>query len=145
RNLTETEFNTIYEFLRCKFKNHSLLIISDDVGCKHYKTYTDKWNYEILFSKDYSPDFLGDANLLLRSEFYFALRGGGISSFAIYSNIPYMIICPIIHDISWKPGQYVPWQTKQQVLIEATILMPEIFNLTDQLIKNMGVKPIKHI
>lgn len=142
RNLTENEFILIHEFLRSRFKNHSLIIISDEIGCKHFKTFSERRNFKLLFSKDYSPNFLGDAKLILGSKFYFALRGGGISTFAIYSNIPYMIICPIIHDISWKPGQYVPWQTKQQVLIEGTTLLPEIFDLTDQLIKI--VKSLNH-
>ena len=86
RRTFSDEFQKIYIHLRERFPDHWILIISDEVGCQHYSSVATQLKInDLLFSKNYSSDFLGDGALIMLSDFFFCFRGGGIQGFPIYS------------------------------------------------------------
>ena len=67
-----------------------------------------------MFSKDYSNDFLGDAALVLNSEFFFAFRGGGMSEIAVMSRTPYECLDPIMNNDFWDRNNLSSWKGDSQ-------------------------------
>ena len=114
RNLTEEEFIQIYLALSKIFPNHKLLVVSDDIGCQYFSNIAIDNGFDILFSKEYSNSFLGDGTLILGSDFYYQLRGGGIGLFAIFSIIPYHITAPLIHESMWLDKKLTSFQNENQ-------------------------------
>ena len=109
------EFQKIYIHLRERFPDYQILIVSDESGCQHYSSVaTDLKIDDLLFSKDYSDDFLGDGALIMLSEFFFCFRGGGIMGFPIYSKIPFEIFAPIMDENMWDKNKITSWQTDEQ-------------------------------
>ncbi len=82
RNLTEKEFLKIIKELKSSFSDKDIMIISDKSGCEIAKKWSKNNNLNLLFSKDYSEDFLSDISLLAGSEFYFQYKGGGMGLIA---------------------------------------------------------------
>ena len=58
------------------------MIISDKTGCEIAKTWSKSNNLNLLFSKDFSENFLSDISLLAKSVFYFQFKGGGMGLIA---------------------------------------------------------------
>jgi len=115
RQTLRDEFLKSYTYLRTRFPGHQVMIISDVDGCEHYSTLAKDLDIaDLVFSKDYSSDFLGDAALLLNSDFFFFFRGGGIGLFAIHSRIPYEYFSPIMNDMMWDKKKFASWQGESQ-------------------------------
>jgi hypothetical protein len=142
RNLSEIDFIKISNFLESRFLGYYIMIVSDDIGCNYFSKIARKHNIDLLYSKDYSSTFLGDCALLYDSKFYFAFNGGGISVFPIFSLMPYLIITGSVHEVYWKPGKYVQWQTQQQAHIKDTDFNIEYLKIIDVIITN-GIKKIR--
>ena len=79
RLTTDEEFAAGYRAICQRFPGREVLVVSDEVGCTHYANTARSLDFDgLLFSKDVSTSFLGDCALILRSEFFFCYRGGGI-------------------------------------------------------------------
>lgn len=91
RNLSEKEFLKIISFLKNKYQNFPIFIISDSHGCKFFKKIANNHNLPLLFSKDYTSNFLEDGFLVLNSKFYFQFKGGGIHTFVEFSKTKFFI------------------------------------------------------
>ena len=91
RNLTKKEFLYLSKFLREKFIDHDILIVSDKIGCDYFKEISSELNFKIYFSKDFTNSYVEDGYLILLSDFYFQFKGGGIHPFAEFSMIDFYI------------------------------------------------------
>ena len=114
RNTNDQEFPIIIDKLKSLFPHHAIMVVSDSMGCSYFKAVAQKAGINLLYSKDYSPTFLGDGALLLGGEYHFELRGGGIGVFALFSNLPYEFIIPLVHEIEWREGKVTSWATEEQ-------------------------------
>ncbi len=116
RNLTTEEFLGIYKILRDCHPNHAILLVSDEVGCRHYSELIREHDLgRIVLSKDYSSTILGDAALILQSDLYCVLRGGGISCVALMSRLPYRCVLRTYFAQMWNDEQLTSWQGRTQV------------------------------
>jgi hypothetical protein len=111
RNLTVEEFLGVHEILRSRHPDHAILIVSDEAGCQHFlELAEDRALGRTVFSKDYSQSFLGDAALILGSDLYCVLRGGGMTVVPFMSRIPYRCALHIVHELMWSADQLTSWQ-----------------------------------
>ena len=115
RNTTEEEFLYICQILKGLFPSFDLMIVSDSFGCQYFKKLAREHNISCLFSKDYSAKFLGDAALVLGSEYHFALRGGGIDMFALFSQISYEIHMTFMNERAWSRSKANTWSSRNQL------------------------------
>lgn len=123
RNLTNDEFLKIYSRLVRRFPLARVMVVSDQDGCDHFREVAKNNGIECLFSKDYSDSFTGDAELILRSKFFYMLRGGGIGIVPMFSRLPYeMHFDPMFHGV-WSETACVSWATKDQVYSASTKLL----------------------
>ena len=92
-NNSELQIVEAYRFLKYNFPDHKILILSDNSGTNFAKEIASRYDLKIMFSKDIpgNSTYIDDANLILRSDFYFQFGGGGMSTIAFFSNIPYLI------------------------------------------------------
>lgn len=87
RNLTDDESMRVADYLQARFPDEAIMVVSDAVGCERYRAMFP----DLLYSKDYSRSFMGDCEIVLSSDFYFAQRGGGMSVVPMFSRLPYEI------------------------------------------------------
>ena len=120
RNIDEKTFNKIYNILNKLYHQHEILIISDEAGCNLVKGWSR--NYNLLFSKDFTNDFIGDISLILNSDFYFQFRGGGISLIPIFSNVPYLLIQDFAYINLPSKLQLTSYASKNQVVFNRNVL-----------------------
>ena len=113
--MPENEFISMYSQIRIKYPHHLVMIISDQVGCNHFRKLSDKHNLYTLFSKDFSQSFLGDAALILNSDCFFQLRGGGIAIIPMFSVMPYEITCPLGNEVMWSKSKVLSFQRESQL------------------------------
>jgi len=119
RNLTNEEFLEIHEIIRIRYPDYSILIVSDDAGCQHYSEVARANGLDqTVFSKDYSSSYLGDAALVLESDLYCALRGGGMSIVALMSRLPYRIANRIVHYERRNGQPFTSWQDQTQQFLD---------------------------
>jgi hypothetical protein len=115
-NLPVDEFLSTYRDLSDRFPEHSIVVISDEVGCTHYRQIAEAYSLSLLFCKDYSQSFLGDCALIVGGDYYFALRGGGITAVALFSRVSYGVISAVSHvEGMWSDGQITSWASSEQV------------------------------
>ncbi len=115
RQTTPGEFRKGYEYLRTRFPSRRILIVSDPIGCQHYSALAQELEIDdLLFSREYSTDLLGDAALIMKSEFFFFIRGGGICIFPILSRMPYEMSGPLGHETMWDRRRLTSWQEESQ-------------------------------
>ncbi len=114
RNLTKSDFYTIYETLKFKFSNHKIVIVSDFEGTKYFKKWAIEYNFEIYYSQDYCKDFTETSMLVLNSKFYFQYLGGGIGMIPILSKMPYLIIGVTQNEKMLNYDKLVFWSNKNQ-------------------------------
>ena len=117
RNISDTGFVYLHGKLRERFPNHAIMVVSDDIGCAHYSKIASSNRLECIFSKEFSSTLLGDGALILKSKFFFQLRGGGISVFAQFSKTPYECIQPLVHEVMWSSEKLVSWQLSSQLFV----------------------------
>jgi hypothetical protein len=120
RNIDRDSFDKIYFILRKYYNNYDIMIVSDKLGCDLAKDWGK--NYNLLYSKDYSNDFLGDVKLVLNSEFYFQFRGGGMGTIALFSKIPYLQICDIYYLYMYKKYRLTSYAFKNQIVFNRNVL-----------------------
>jgi hypothetical protein len=125
RNLTVDEFAPIYESLKSYFPKHKIMVVSDEIGCAHFKEVSMKNDLDLIFSKDFSKSFMGDAALIINSDYFFVLRSGGISAIPVFSKMPYGIIATPIHETIKYHRKMASWSTKEQIFISSGKGMPE--------------------
>jgi len=115
RQTTKDEFLYSYNYLRRRFPNHDIIIISDRLGCQHYSSLASILQIDdILFSKEYSFDFLGDAALIMNSDFFYWFRGGGVSQLGLVSRIPFEMLGPLMNEAMWNKRCLTSWQGDSQ-------------------------------
>ena len=115
RQTMRDEFLKSYTYLRNRFPNHNILVVSDSLGCQHYSSLaTDLQIKDLLFSKDYSPDFLGDAALAIHGDFFFWYRGGGMCIIPLISRMAYECHGPLMNETMWDKRRLTSWQGKSQ-------------------------------
>tara|TARA_A100001011_G_C13886489_1_gene665150 strand:- start:57 stop:668 length:612 start_codon:yes stop_codon:yes gene_type:complete len=90
RNIDTKNLIKTIKFLKRKFPEHEILIISDHNGCKEIDKINKKKKLNLKFSKKYSNSFVKDGNLILNSDFNVQYNGGGVSEFALFSDVPYL-------------------------------------------------------
>ena len=125
RNCNEDEFIRIYASLKTIYPDHLIMLVSDQIGCEYFKRLLNEHNLKLLFSKDFSNTFMGDVALILGSDYYFQLKGGGIGAAVIYSKIPYGMIYLLDHEKEWKKGRLAPWSTNKQIIKIGNIGIPD--------------------
>ena len=118
RQTYSREFSSIYEYLRRNFPKHSIVVVSDKIGCDHYAQLSESLNIDDLeFSKNYDTDFVSDAALVLSSDFFFSFRAGGIGQLALLSQVPFEIMSPVMNEIPWSNSSLTSWQTPEQSFV----------------------------
>jgi hypothetical protein len=118
RQTLEDEFVASYEYLKFRFPDHQIIIVSDSLGCDHYSALAVKLQItDLHFSKDYSRTFLGDAALVMASDFFYWFRGGGIGNIALLSNMPYEMLGPLMNAIMLEDNMISAWQEKWQKFV----------------------------
>ena len=116
RNLTNEEFLSIHEILRSRYPDHTILLVSDEVGCRHYSELIKEYGLDCtVLSKDYSTSILGDAALILGSDLYCVFRGGGISHVPLMSRLPYRCAFRTCYENMWSTEQLTSWQGRSQL------------------------------
>jgi hypothetical protein len=68
----------------------------------------------LLFSKDFTTDFLGDAALVMRSDFFFWFRAGGMCIIPVISKMPYECLGPLMNERMWDRKRLTSWQEDSQ-------------------------------
>lgn len=126
RNIEDNEFIEIYTSLHALYPSCAIMIVSDEIGCNYFKKLAQKNNLPSLFSKDFSGTFMGDCALVLGSDYFFQLRGGGISLAATYSSLPYCIICELVHEAAWKKNGLTVWAHDKQIWKKGTEGLPAL-------------------
>ena len=92
--------------------------MSDLEGCQHYSSLATELQIDdLLFSKDFSPDLLGDFALVMGSDFFFWYRAGGIGIVPLISTMPFEMIGPLKHEIRWDKRNLTSWQQESQTFI----------------------------
>lgn len=124
RNTLDKEFIEIYTALHSLFPGCAIMIVSDEIGCNYFKKLAQKNSLPCLFSKDFSGTFMGDCALVIGSDYLFQLRGGGICVVAIYSSLPYCIICELTHEVAWKKNGLAVWAHDKQIWKKGTEGLP---------------------
>lgn len=118
RNLSDEEFVRLHAELAHRFPDHLIMVVSDEAGCAHFAEVANREGLACVFSKQYSDSFLGDGALLLNSDFVFQLRGGGIGIIPMYSQMPYVMICPMINQLRWSSKKAFSWESENQRFID---------------------------
>jgi hypothetical protein len=116
RNMDEAKFILIYNSLRTNFPNKYIMVISDENGCAFGSKVISKNNLNKIFlSKNFSNSFLGDAKLINLSDYHYMFTGGGISLFAMFSDMPYE--CIFFHnEICWSKKKILSWSHSKQMV-----------------------------
>lgn len=122
RNLTEKEFKAVANNLALRFPGREIMIVSDHIGCSHYKELARKMGFSFLFSKDYASDFIDDCWVILESDFYFQFKGGGIGTIPLFSKMPYEIRAKMVHERKWRGDKTTSWQSSEQKFIDTDCL-----------------------
>jgi hypothetical protein len=115
RNMSDKEFLSLCERLRQTYPHHATMIVSDHIGCDYFSQLAQKNNLDILFSNKYSQSFLGDGALVLGSEFFVQVRGGGIAIFPMFSTVPYEIVAPLHNEVMWSKSKVLSFQNATQL------------------------------
>ena len=119
RQTESEEFLECYRYLRERFRHHEIVIVSDNVGCQHYMDLAQSLEIkDVEFSKDVSPDFLGDSALIMRSDFFFWFRGGGIDAVPRASMMAYEMLGPLMNEVFWRKNCHLTsWQSDEQKFV----------------------------
>ena len=118
RNISVNELKKILFSIRKKYKYKKIIIVTDINGFKYYKNLKKNFS-NIIFSKEISSSFLGDAKLILNSKKYFQYNGGGIGIFALFSKIPFLYSfedhTALNNEFFWiKYSKFTSWQNINQ-------------------------------
>jgi hypothetical protein len=115
RNTGDDKFLQIYVKLKSLYPKHAIMVVSDEIGCNHFRELAYSLGLECIFSKDYSPTFMGDGALVLGSDFYYQFRGGGVCVFPFFGKVLYEMHVPMNNEIEWEKGKATSWATDRQI------------------------------
>jgi hypothetical protein len=115
RNTSDEEFSVVYGRLRALYPQHAIMVVSDTIGCDHFKRIAGQHNFNCIFSKDYSDTIMGDGVLILGSDYFFTLRGGGIAVFPIFSQLPYEQVVAPTNQSLWQHERLTSWAPDNQI------------------------------
>ena len=135
RLTTGDEFVVGYKALSQRFPGREILVVSDEVGCRHYAEMARSLGLGGLsFSKEVSSSFLGDCALILQSEFFFCYRGGGILEIPFMSVMPYEIVAPVMNETMWSSRRLGCWedQTQRWLNVPRVRVEGELVSLVDR-------------
>ena len=74
--------------------------MSDQVGCDHFRSIAEAAGYSCYYSQDYAKNFLESGALILKSEAWVQIKGGGIAIFIIWSKISHLTYLVPAHEYS---------------------------------------------
>lgn len=119
RNTGENEFRLLYLSLVNRACGLPIVVVSDHESCEFFRKIAKKFNFECLFSDDFSESFLDDASIAIGGKIFFQVRGGGLGEVALYSNqafnMSYVLIPP---REMFKNSKVTAWQTAEQMFSE---------------------------
>ncbi len=115
RNAGEEEFLPIYARLKALYPQHAIMVVSDNAGCNYFKGIASQHGLNCLFSKDYSDTLMGDGALILGSDYFFMLRGGGIAVFPLFSRVPHERITYSGNEVAWRHERATSWAADNQI------------------------------
>ena len=120
RNTDDEKFRQIYDKLRCLYPNRAILVVSDKIGCSHFRELAHSSGLECLFSKDYSLTFMGDGALVMGSDFYYQYRAGGMNAIPFFAKLPYEIHASA-DKFEWQKGRVSSWATDRQIFFNIPV------------------------
>lgn len=123
RNSTDSSILEDFAQIKRFFPKHSIMIFSDVVGLQAVSsilTGQPEAREFILEGVKITPQpkagFIAAIPLLLAADFYYQRGGGGVGMIAVYSNLPYLEICPDFTSFFGKHGdKLVPWASENQI------------------------------
>lgn len=115
RNNSETEFVETYKLLLKFFPNKDIIVISDIAGTEYFKKISEKNNFSLIFSKDFTNSFLEDALLILNSKFHYQIHGGASATVAVFSNVRFIIFGTPVNEKLFLRNKFSFWQMENQV------------------------------
>ena len=131
RNLTEYEFFKYYDRIRLKHESKKIILVSDLVGIEYYMNLAAKKNLRLEQSKSFGYGFVDDAYLVLNSDFYYQLKGGGLGMVALMSDLPFEIAVGTINENYWRYPTLTSWQKPSQNYINDIRLLDPTFYLDE--------------
>jgi hypothetical protein len=81
-----------------------IMIVSDQAGCDHYRSIAEAADHSCYYSQDYAKNFLESGALILKSEAWVQIKGGGIGIFVIWSKIAHLTYLVPAHEYSISEG-----------------------------------------
>lgn len=126
RQTTKEEFARSHLLLSNRFPDHQIVIISDQMGCDHYRGVAAELRIVGLeFSKEIGgrsanegSGFLEDVARIMKSDFYYAFRGGGVSCFTMLSRLPFLVLYARCEESLWDRQRLCSWQRDDQTYVE---------------------------
>jgi hypothetical protein len=104
RNLSKNEFLQVIEDLQQAWPSSMIMIVSDEAGCDHYRSIAEAADNSCYYSQDYAKNFLESGALILKSEAWVQIKGGGIGIFVIWSKIAHLTYLVPAHEYSISEG-----------------------------------------
>tara|TARA_B110000977_G_C11088096_1_gene495588 strand:+ start:975 stop:2090 length:1116 start_codon:yes stop_codon:yes gene_type:complete len=116
RNTNETQFINLVKVISEIFPEKDIIILSDSFGTKFYKSISSKYGLNCFFPESEKKNFFSDAKIVLGSEWYFQLNGGGLCMIAWFSKINYVtFVKAAASEVQWNFNMLTSWATEQQV------------------------------
>ena len=127
RNLTDYEFLSYYERISLRHENKRIVLVSDLVTIDYYMNLAAKKNLRLEQSKSFGDSFIDDAHLVLNSDFYYQLKGGGMAIVPMLSDLPYEVVSGTINENYWRYPTFTSWQKPSQNFIRDIRLLDSTF------------------
>ncbi len=119
RNINYELFKTSVEKLSKKFPRMKMIIISDRSSIKVFKKFKIN-KIKLQYANEFSKHILGDAAIVLNSNLFFQVKGGGIYTLALFSNVNSIYIHNTpTNELTYKNYRYSSWQNNNHRYIVA--------------------------
>ncbi len=116
RNANINDFIKTIKLAETIFPKRKIIIVSDKRGCNFFKKIAKKKRLDCLFSKKFSKTFLGDSHIILNSEYFLQLFGGGTCVIPWFSNTPCIVTHHHMHnEIFWNNKKLCFWHNTNQL------------------------------
>ncbi|MDO8713793.1 MAG: hypothetical protein Q7K13_04860 [Polynucleobacter sp.] len=137
-NLNAEEFCNVVRFIREKFPEDQIVVVSDNFGCVHFRRVATEHGIKCSFSSDISEGFLGSMSLVLSSNLFVQLKGGGIGTAAVYSRTPYFINAVTANELMFADEKIVCWATDEQTFVNSQWFSAERFSMFLKKVKEIS-------
>ena len=114
RNLSDYEFFQYYDRINLRHENKGIILVSDLDSINYYMNLAAKKNLRLEHSKSYGDSFVDDSYLVLNSDFYYQLKGGGMGTTAMMSDLPFEIVIKTANENYWRYPTLTSWQKPSQ-------------------------------